>query len=57
MEARHRLANMEDWVTEQGVNKISVGILLFLNLNQNIRVQWFKITGQGKKRPNRSPFT
>lgn len=51
------MANMEDWFTVQGVNKISVGILLFLNLNHNIRVQWFKITGLGKKRPNVSSFT
>lgn len=62
-EARHRFASRADWSRVQIVNKVNAGILLLLNLNHNIRVHWFKITGlgltylQSVKGPTLSSFT
>ena len=63
LEATHRVARRAGWFRAQFVNKVGVEILLFLNLNHNIRVSWFKITGLGVtnlqsiKGPSHSPFT
>lgn len=38
LEARHRLASRADWPRVQAMSKVSVGILLFLNVNRNITI-------------------
>lgn len=37
-EARHRLASGADWSRVQVMSKVSVGILLFLNVSHNISI-------------------